>query len=140
MPFKLLPIYTERVFSLATPKFHQNYKVDELLTRNISPPYLSNTAEVVHADLASLASPSPILVMYSDGLLDLYKRRSKDHSIAGVIREWLTNSALQNGRDKNLAVDLLWDALGDIGAVIKMLTQEPSGRRVDDTTVIVVPL
>ena len=38
MPYKLPPSYTERVLAqvaLATPPFHENYKIDELITRNI---------------------------------------------------------------------------------------------------------
>ena len=34
MPFKLPPIYTERVLALATPPFHKNYKIDELIVHH----------------------------------------------------------------------------------------------------------
>ena len=47
--FKLPPIYTERVFALATPPFHENYKVSQPLAKNLTPPYLSNRAEVAGA-------------------------------------------------------------------------------------------
>ena len=69
MPFKLPPIYTERVLALATPPFHENYKIGELITRNRTPPYLSNRAEVKYIDLATMDSNSmPILILCSDGL------------------------------------------------------------------------
>ena len=71
IPFKLAPIYTERVLALATPPFHENYKIGELITRNRTPPYLSNRAEIKHVDLATVDSnPTPILILCSDGLYD----------------------------------------------------------------------
>ena len=70
--FKLPPIYTERVLALATPPFHENYKIGELITRNRKPPYLSNPAEVKHVDIAATnPNPMPILILCSDGLCDL---------------------------------------------------------------------
>jgi hypothetical protein len=48
MPFKLpAPMYAERVFALATPPFHKNYKIGELITRNRTPPCLSNLVIVL---------------------------------------------------------------------------------------------
>ena len=77
MPFKLPPIYTESVLALATPPFHENYKIGELITRNRTPPYPSNRAEIKHVDLATVNSnPTPILILCSEELCDLYKRRS----------------------------------------------------------------
>ena len=139
--FKLPPIYTERVLALATPPFHENYKVTELLARNLTPPYLSNRAEVEHVDLASLdPSASPVLVLCSDGLIDLYSRRSKIKDIAQAVQLWIT-TLTHEGRD-NLALDLLWDALGgDDGAeVSSKIVRGTSNKRVDDTTVVVLQL
>lgn len=141
MPFKLPAIYTERVLALATPPFHKNYNVSGLLARNLTPPYVSNRAEVEHVDLASLGpSAMPVLILCSDGLVDLYSRRSKGEDIAHSVQSWIT-ALTYEGRD-NLALDLLWDALGGncgIEASSKII-RGMSNKRVDDTTVMVLQL
>jgi pyruvate dehydrogenase phosphatase len=141
MPFKLPPIYTERVLALATPPFHKNYNVSNLLARNLTPPYVSNRAEVEHVDLASLGpSAMPVLILCSDGLVDLYSRRSKMEDIAQAVQSWITASTCE-GRD-NLAADLLWDALGGNGGIeaSSKIIRGMSNKRVDDTTVMVLQL
>ena len=142
MPFKLPPIYTERVLALATPPFHENYKISELITRNRTPPYLSNRAEVKHVDLATVNPNSiPILILCSDGLCDLYKRRSPTSSPPKDVQLWLTTTSLIECRS-NLASEILWDALdgdGGIQAATKTVRGMP-GRRIDDTTVVVIQL
>jgi pyruvate dehydrogenase phosphatase len=141
MPFKLPAIYTECVLALATPPFHKNYNVSELLARNHTPPYVSNRAEVEHLDLASLGpSAMPVLILCSDGLVDLYSRRSKVEDIAQAVQSWITMSACEGSN--NLALDLLWDALGGDGGieVSSKIVRGMSKKRVDDTTVIVLKL
>jgi pyruvate dehydrogenase phosphatase len=138
--FKLPPIYTERVFSLATPPFHPNSKVSELLARNLTPPYLSNRAEVEHIDLAPLDPHGmPILILCSDGLVDLY-RRSKAGDMAQAIQLWLPASRCE--ASNNLALDLLWHALGgDKGIDLSSkIVRGTYNKRVDDTTVVVLRL
>ncbi|KAF8968819.1 phosphatase 2C-like domain-containing protein [Flammula alnicola] len=139
--FKLPPIYTERVLALATPPFHENYKFGDLLARNLTPPYLSNRADVEHVDLASLGpNAMPVLILCSDGLCDLYSRRSQTRDIAQDVQLWLTT--LTRESSDNLALELLWDALGGddrIEAASKIVRGMP-GRRVDDTTVVVLQL
>ena len=142
MAFKLPPIYTERVLALATPPFHENYKIGELITRNRTPPYLSNRAEVKHVDLATLdPNSTPKLILCSDGLCDLYKRRSPMSALPKDVQLWLTTSYPLECRS-NLALDLLWDALdgdGDVQAATKIVRGLP-GRRIDDTTIVVIQL
>ena len=142
MPFKLPPIYTERVLALATPPFHESYIIGELITRNRTPPYLSNRAEIKHVDLATVDSnPTPILILCSDGLCDLYKRRSPSSSLRKDVQLWLTTTSLIECRS-NLASELLWDALdgdGGVQAATKIARGMP-GRRIDDTTVVVIQL
>ena len=142
MPFKLPPIYTERVLALATPPFHENYKIGELITRNRTPPYLSNRAEVKHVDLATMGPNSmPILILCSDGLCHLYKRQSSITNLPKDIQLWLTSTSPFECRS-NLALELLWDALdgdGEVQAVTKIV-RGVSGRRIDDTTVVVIQL
>ena len=142
MPFKLPPIYTEHVLALATPPFHENYKIGELITTNRTPPYLSNRAEIKHVDLATVDSnPTPILILCSDGLCDLYKRRSPSSSLPKDVQLWLTTTSPIECRS-NLASELLWDALdgdGGVQAATKIARGMP-GRRIDDTTVVVIQL
>ena len=93
MPFTLLPTYTEHVLALSTPPFHENYKIGKLIitSRNRTPPYLSNLAEVKHVDLATVGPNSnmPILNLYSDGLCDFYKRRSPISTLPKDVQLWL---------------------------------------------------
>ncbi|KAJ6617910.1 phosphatase 2C-like domain-containing protein [Mycena sp. CBHHK59/15] len=125
MPFKLPSIFTQRVFALATPPFHPNTPLDTMVKRNITPPYLSNQADVAHLDIVSMGSEaSPILVMCSDGLIDLYSRNSPGVEIDEAIRTWLTSNPTHFNDDpeKNLALDILWDAIGGADKVKSMLT------------------
>ncbi|KAF8907859.1 phosphatase 2C-like domain-containing protein [Gymnopilus junonius] len=139
--FKLPPIYTERILALSTPPFHENYNIGALLSRNITPPYLSNISEVEHVDLSSLSSDTtPMLILCSDGLSDLYSRRSHRSDISRDIEMWLTKST-PLGID-NLALSLLWDALGGNEGLemASRLIKGIPGKRVDDTTVVVLQL
>ena len=81
-----------------------------------------------------------MLVLCSDGLIDLYSRRSKIKDIAQAVQLWIT-MLTHEGRD-NLALDLLWDALGgDDGAeVSSKIVRGTSNKWVDDTTVVVLQL
>ena len=144
MPFKLPPIYTERVLALATPPFHENYKIGELITRNRTPPYLSNRAEVKHVDLATVGpnSAMPILILCSDGLCDLYKRRSSISTLPKDVQLWLTTSFPIECKS-NLALELLWDALdgdGEVQAATRIVRGMRGSRWIDDTTVVVIQL
>jgi len=82
----------------------------------------------------------PMLVLCSDGLVDLYSRRSKVEDIAQAIQLWIT--ALTREGSDNLALDLLWDALGgDEGVEVSSeIVRGMSNKRVDDTTIIVLQL
>jgi hypothetical protein len=74
--FKLPPIFIEYVLALATPLFRLNSKVSKLLVRNLTPLYLSNWVKVEHVDLALLGpNVMSVLVLCSDGLVDLHSRR-----------------------------------------------------------------
>ena len=142
MSFKLPPIYTERVLALATPPLHENYKISELITRNRTPLYLSNQVEVKHVNIATMIpNPTPILILCSDRLCDLYKRQSPISSLPQDVQLWLTTTSPIECRS-NLASELLWDALdgdGGIQAATKTVRGMP-GRRIDDNTVVVIQL
>jgi hypothetical protein len=82
----------------------------------------------------------PVLVLSSDGLVNLYSRRSKVEDTAQAVQSWI--STLTRDGSDNLALDLLWDALGgDPGVQISNdIVRGMSNKRVDDTTVVVLPL
>jgi len=82
----------------------------------------------------------PVLILCSDGLVDLYSRSSKVEDIALAVQSWLTTLAREDG--DNLALDLLWDALGRDERVeaSSIIIQGMSNKRVDDTTVVVLQL
>jgi serine/threonine protein phosphatase PrpC len=82
----------------------------------------------------------PVLVLCSDGLVDLYSRCSKVEDMAQAVKSWITTLTCE-GSD-NLALALLWDALGgDAGVkVSNKIVRGVSNKRVDDTTVIVLQL
>ncbi|KAK0469233.1 protein serine threonine phosphatase 2C [Desarmillaria tabescens] len=139
MPFKLPVIYARRVLALATPPFHPNYKIDALMARNLTPPYLSNQADVVHV---SVDQPS-VLILSTDGLINLYSRSSQVKNTADAAPLWFAaiNRARQDS--SNLALDLLWNVLGGDGEAnlySLMMQQQFNSRRVDDTTIIILPL
>ena len=141
MQFKLPTIYTERVLTLATPPFYDHYNIGEYISRNSTPPYLSNLAEVKHVDLATVGSDSiPILILCSGGLFDLYKKRSPTGNLPRDVQLWLTASPIE--RRSNLALELLWDALdgdGGVQAATRIVRGMP-GRRIADITVVIIQL
>ena len=78
-----------------------------------------------------------MLILCSDG----YKRRSPTSSLPKDVQFWLATAFPVECRS-NLASEFLWDALdGDSGrqAATKIVRGMP-GRRIDDTTVVVIPL
>ena len=82
----------------------------------------------------------PILILCPDGLFDLYKRRSPISDLSKDVQLWLTTSPIECRN--NLAFELLWDALdgdGGVQAATKIVRGMP-GRRIDDTTVVVIQL
>lgn len=139
IPYKVPALYTEKLFALATPPFHPNYPVDKLITRNITPPYLSNLADVQFMDLASLGAGSHItLILCSDGLRDLYHKTSNVNERTDSLQQWMFATAASN----NKALSLLWDAIGGefdpprAGAIV----QGQIKGRIDDTTILVCEL
>ncbi|KAG7451662.1 uncharacterized protein BT62DRAFT_440811 [Guyanagaster necrorhizus] len=112
MPFELPDIYTQRVLALATPPFHPNYTLDRFMARNLTPPYLSNQVDIVHV---SLDQPSVRIL-----------------SIINCARKG----------SGNLALDLLWNTLGGDGEVNldSLMARAQFGQRVDDTTIVILPL
>jgi hypothetical protein len=81
-----------------------------------------------------------VLVLCSDGLFNLYSRGAKVKDTAQAVQLWVASLVHEEGN--NLALDLLWDALGG-GDGLEMscdIIRGKSRKRVDDTTVVVLQL
>jgi pyruvate dehydrogenase phosphatase len=82
------------------------------------------------------------LVLYSDGLTDLYDGMGPQelaNHVASTIGQTIDSNGSHSGRRSNLALRLLRDALGgdDIYKVSRNLTVEMESKWMDDTTVVV---
>lgn len=108
------------------------------MSRNRTPPYLSNQADVRHVNLKHLGNANRFLIMCSDGLVDLYmKEETRAAPLEILVDQWVSTVASCTG-DDNKALRLLRDALGgDEANVSRMLTRESTTRWVDDTTILV---
>jgi pyruvate dehydrogenase phosphatase len=140
--FKLPASYTERIFLKASPGFSRPDAVREFISRNLTPPYISNQADVRHVDLTLLEEQERVLIMCSDGFVDLYmydetRAASLEHIAAG----WISLLNLWSD-EHNEALRLLRDAIGgeDEDKVARNLTRRAPVRWIDDTTVLVVRL
>lgn len=117
---------------------------EQFLRRNLTPPYISADAEVVHRRIAhSQGSNGPtnhFLVLCTDGLGDLYEDvRGKQELADRYIRAILGPVPKPFSVDENYALKLLRSALGgeDLDAVSQLLTVQTEKAWLDDTTVIV---
>lgn len=136
--FKLPAVYTHRVFLNSQPSFPSPEKVRSFIARNMTPPYLSGIPDVRHVDLAASNLSEAFLIMCSDGLMDLYDEDRLD--LKGMLApRWVQHVAARSRGSKNLALDLLRDALGgsDADKVSRMITVEMTFRWMDDTTILV---
>jgi pyruvate dehydrogenase phosphatase len=112
--------------------------VDSFITRNLTPPYLSNIAEVQHVTLSNEPPSKRFLVMSSDGLYDLRSDEEEDMMVGELATEWMEAVANVPEGD-NRALGLLRHALGgeDEEKVSSHLTVEMMERWMDDTTILV---
>ncbi|KAJ7030644.1 phosphatase 2C-like domain-containing protein [Mycena alexandri] len=142
--FKLPAVYTERVAPLSLPPIHSNYDLEALAARNITPPYLSNAAEVTHVAVPQLAfdaeAPQRLLILASDGLVNILSRSKNVRELPEAAGLW--SAAAVSGGSKNMAVNVLWDTLlcEDGSSLYAGMVQKQHGQRVDDITIIVCPL
>lgn len=123
-----------------TPGFSISRNIDDFLGRNITPPYVSNRADVRHVAIRALKATDFRLIMFSDGLLDLYAEKNLElDDLATYCSQIIGDATEQEPQPRNLALFLLRDALGgaDEEKVSRMLTVEMSYRWMDDTTIIV---
>jgi pyruvate dehydrogenase phosphatase len=125
----------------ANPGFRFSTKVEDFIARNLTPPYLTSQADVRHVDLESLEASESCLIMFSDGLIDLYGEADRN---VGVLAKLCVQVVGRRGpmdpqRSRNSALSLLREGLGglDIEKVSRMITVEMLQRWMDDTTIIV---
>lgn len=143
--FKLPPIYTTRILANTKPGFRLRSKLADFLPLNITPPYLSNIADVKHVKLDSSEKDGRFLIMCSDGLTDLYMYDSDDQNLTTLeeIADYIV-TVVGNRADprSNAALYLLRDALGgdDEDKVSRFLTVEMIDKWMDDVTVLVQSL
>lgn len=156
--FKLPVSYTRRVFMNCVPGFSISSKLEHLLPRNNSPPYLSVLADVKHVALQpSTANTSEsFLILCSDGLVDLYEHtNARRATLEEILTQWVhilgeymdrRGAKVGNEADKdNSALALLRHALmgGEVDnpdRLAQMLTVEIPCRWMDDTTALVQTL
>ncbi|KAK1235803.1 hypothetical protein PQX77_000961 [Marasmius sp. AFHP31] len=156
--FKLPAVYTSRVFSNVEGGFRQGpeelAKVMKVVTRNITPPYLSSVPDVVHLNLRDEGATHACLILCSDGLLDLYgsdKRGDSELDMAGMASPWIQMVGEESlvplppskatDVEANLSLRLIYNGLGggrnDLDEMSRMITVEMENKWMDDTTVIV---
>ncbi|KAJ7349243.1 hypothetical protein DFH08DRAFT_998874 [Mycena albidolilacea] len=116
----------------------------ELVDHNHMPPYLSNVPEILHAHSSPSNAAEKFLFIASDGLCDLVERIHLDKGTPEkslLAQPWgaVASAARKNG--KNMAVEI-WDAFGGDGGDNRFqeVLDDKFVGRVDDTTIIVVPL
>ncbi|KAF8622365.1 hypothetical protein AX15_007095 [Amanita polypyramis BW_CC] len=137
--FKLPRTYADRVFKNVEPGFNLSARPEEFLRRNLTPPYVSNDAHIVHVDLASLRATEAHVIMCSDGLLDLYEDNGFD--LDKMAPKWsdIIVSGKQHDAKQNLALLLLREGIGgqDLEKISRTMTVEICFRWMDDTTILV---
>lgn len=109
------------------------------MKRNLTPPYLSNRAHVVHVDLSALQATDAHMIMCSDGLLDLYDDKGFDLDDMVSIWSDIVVSGKQRDAKQNLALLLLRESIGgqDLEKVSQTMTVDLCFRWMDDTTILV---
>jgi pyruvate dehydrogenase phosphatase len=146
--FKLPSVFTRKVILNASPGLKVSVPVESYLERILTPPYISNIAEIHHR---KLGNGEKYLILSSDGLSDLYHGRKEED----IRREWAEvvgyaglgldlggKDGGQKATKKNKALELLRTAIGggNEERVSMHLTLERDGRWMDDTTIVVVKL
>jgi pyruvate dehydrogenase phosphatase len=112
-------------------------RIEDFLGRNLTPPYLSNRADVQKADLDVTDA---FLILCSDGLVDLFEHETLDQMANTWVQ--LVAATKFGGQRQNAALCLLREGLGgqDGEKVSRVLTVELMEKWMDDTTVVVLSL
>jgi pyruvate dehydrogenase phosphatase len=114
----------------------------QVAARLHTPPYVSNIPDVFNHSLRSPSTSRGFLILYSDGLTDLYDGMGPEdiaNRLASTIGQVVDSYTGPLGRRSNLSLRLLREALGgdDIFKVSRSLTVEMESRWMDDTTILV---
>lgn len=124
--------------------------MESFIQHNLTPPYISNMPDVNYVNLKAKrrpgdeTSPRMCLLMFTDGLVDLYDEELAE-DIEFLFRRWmnvitgqLDSSHQSKEVHRNGALSLLRDALGgeDEEIVSSMMTVEMEDKWMDDTTVV----
>ncbi|KAF8191592.1 phosphatase 2C-like domain-containing protein [Mycena galopus ATCC 62051] len=144
VPFKQPPSFTRRILYNLAPGFSDTAPWEICLARNLTPPYISATAEITHRRIAQCHGSPPrrrphYLVLTSDGFTELCRTSGRER----VLAAWATREAARPAPvDGNLASRLLRQAIGgeDRAGVSCMLTLDMEGPWVDDTAIVVQTL
>ncbi|KAL5534067.1 hypothetical protein ACEPAG_528 [Sanghuangporus baumii] len=144
--FKLPAVYTTKLFVNVNLGYRIRSKVEEFIPRNLTPPYVSATPDVIHRILKSSTSvggrTKHALVLCSDGLTDPYYSRgwTTDRIAQHFARVCLKSSGKEwDGLGDNLALYLCKDALGEsLEEQSRNLTVDLDFQHLDDTTAIVL--
>lgn len=154
VPFKQPPAFTRRILYNLTPGFSDTAPWERCLARNLTPPYISATADITHHRLPRAGDDSSggrprYLVLTSDGFAELCRATGQER----VLVEWAKREAAavtpaksarpsDGGPEGNLACRLLRQALGgeDRASVSCVLTLDMDRPWVDDTAIVVQTL
>ncbi|KAF7782481.1 hypothetical protein Agabi119p4_1857 [Agaricus bisporus var. burnettii] len=142
--FKLSPIFSDQIFSRTYPGFSFSAtSLEEIIARNLTPPYVSNRPDVQHVNLNNDQYQETRLIMCSDGLVDLYLDQSESLTQEQLPEIWLRaldKRDTSSNTGDNLALALLRHALGgeDAETVSRNMTLEyEEAKWMDDTTILV---
>ncbi|KAG1725857.1 phosphatase 2C-like domain-containing protein [Suillus lakei] len=136
-PFKQPPEFTRRILYNLYPGQHDTSPWEEFLMRNHTPPYISSTPEVTHYPLdPSPRAPRKYLILCSDGFTDICGTNQR-----AIVDQWARAAASSSSREldeKSLALQLLWQALGnDPTSVSRVLTLNMDSPWLDDVSIVV---
>lgn len=117
-----------------------------MINRIFTPPYLSNEPEVRHVNLAEIKTSTKsdiVLILCSDGLLDLFEARDEP-DLKRVSQRWMELGSIPNSENTydNGALRILREGLGgeDEDKIAQLLTVEISNKWLDDITTLVYKL
>lgn len=129
-------VFPTRVFDLADPSAYILTRLSVFLPRLLTPPYISSVPDVQHIALGDTPRENTVLVLCSDGLVDVSK--AHETPLAEVAARWV--EVASGNMDDKPALRVLRDAMGgdDNAQVSFWLTVEMDSPWVDDTTVLVM--
>ncbi|QRV82244.1 protein phosphatase 2C [Ceratobasidium sp. AG-Ba] len=155
--FKLPAEYTWEVFLRANPGFRVHSSVEAFTKRNLTPPYMTASPDVVHLDLGGDGSTSDgtprFIILTSDGSVDEHVLNIFGRSEAQSFQKWVELVGAQldakfgdeigmENKTSNLALSILREAFGGSNEelVSMFLTLDMKDKWIDDTSIQVIVL